>query len=82
MDVSRTKNTTKMMGNLEVNQDLVVTGKLVVNGKILGTDEKPVNKFYIGDPDVDGCWRLDLQESELVFSQKVDGDWVPKQSMS
>jgi hypothetical protein len=83
MDVSRAKNTVTMKGNLAVDQDLVVSGNLTVNGKTIGADNnKPVNQLCIGDPNVDGCWKLELDEGELMFSQKVEGEWVVKQSMS
>lgn len=87
MDVSRKKNTVKMMGNLEVKEqikakDLLVEGKLIVNGKNLASEKEPVNHFYIGNPELDGCWKLENNNSLLTFSQKVAGEWVEKQMMS
>lgn len=89
MDVSRNKNTVKMLGNLEVKdqikaQDLIVNGELIVNGKKIGSNDQQShsNQCYIGDPNSDGSWKLELNNGELIFLQKNGEEWVPKQAMS
>lgn len=97
MDVVRKNNTVKMTGNLEVKEqvtannlevkeqvvanNLVVNGMLTVNGKQLGGDG-PTNQVYVGDQTIDGSWKLELVDNELVFSQKNGTEWVVKQTLS
>jgi hypothetical protein len=88
MDVVRKTNTVKMAGSLEVKDqitvaDITVSGNLIVNGKQIGVDDgAPTNEVFIGNPDVDGSWKLELVNNELVFSQRDQGQWTVKQTMS
>jgi hypothetical protein len=87
MDVSRKKNTVKMMGNLEVKEqvtaaNIVVNGSLMVNGKNITADKNYSNELHIGNPNEDGCWKLTNVDGELLFSQRSDGKWEEKQMMS
>lgn len=88
MDVIRGKNAVKMYGNVEITEqltakNLVIDGEVVINGKPLGDiTNTPTNELYIGNPENDGCWKVSLENNELLFSHKVDGAWVIKQAMA
>ena len=88
MEVSQKSNTVRMMGNLDVKDqvtttNMVVTGNLTVNGKVIdGLEEKNTKVIHLGDPHENGCWKIELENDELIFSHKIEGEWVVKQVMS
>ena len=85
MDISQKNNITKMMGNLDVKDtistnNLNVKGELLVNGESLKKDYS--NTIHLGNPENNGSWKIELtEENQLLFSKKVNNEWVVNQSM-
>lgn len=68
-------------GNTELN-NTTISGDLKVSGKIYELNKEP-NTVYLGDKNVDGSWRIYVDESmDLHIQKNEDNEWVSKQIMS
>lgn len=78
--------------NLQVNgetvmENTVIKGDLTVFGNInrIGdeTNEHVVKDgiLYLGDPSLENSWRINVREGELYFENKLNGEWIVKQSI-
>jgi hypothetical protein len=38
--------------------------------------------YYIGDPDVDGSWRILVSSDNLTFQRRETGVWVEKSAVT
>lgn len=94
MEVSK-KGTVKFPGKLSVSKELsvdqnaVIKGDLIVEGKIRGDIEAIEtinNDMYLGDKEKEGSWKISIDtedgESFLVICKKEEGEWVTKQLLS
>jgi hypothetical protein len=85
METQKSTNKTTLMGDLEVKGMSTINGDLVVKGNIISSDQqkKYDNVVYLGDPMMNGSWRLRSDDNEMMVIERfVDGFWIVKQSIS
>jgi hypothetical protein len=71
-----------VLNNLTIKGDITVFGKL---NKINENDEETTviknGLLYLGDPEVETTWRIRIEDGGLFFEQKLNNEWLCKQSI-
>jgi hypothetical protein len=70
------------MNNMVIKGDLTVMGKVYKSEQEGDSSILKDGNLYLGDPEKEESWKLSSKNGELFFEQKVDGNWVVKQSIA
>lgn len=78
--------------SISLQESATIEGDLIVKGNIIGLPQpeekkaegpKIVDAVHLGDPDVDGAWRIRMDDENgmLFIEKREDGEWVAKQGL-
>lgn len=75
-------NGESVLNNITIKGDITVFGK--INKINENNDESSIIKngiLYLGDPEVESTWRIKIEDGGLFFEQKLNNEWLCKQSI-
>lgn len=72
-----------IVNNLTIKGDITVFGKINKINENSGEETSVIKNgiLYLGDPEIENTWRIRIEDGGLYFEQKLNNEWLCKQSI-